>query len=208
MLSASSASGSVGASSCHQWCRGSLLQRVGVLGSSAPATLPYCTTPQPCRPPRYAMTVPGPLWGMAALQYRWILLCRAALSGWQLLHLYCLSPAGMQRDLLCASLAFSPIFAKLRVIADCLRVARLASGRHGWGGWQVRRESKAGRSLLHAEACEGFSGRTLCKLTFLAHAGSPCQPTTHDPCQCLSMHAPWPGYCGIPPFPADMTCHH
>ena len=42
-------------------------------------------------------------------------------------------------------------------------------------------EMATGRSLLHAaEACDGFSGRTLRKLPFLAHAGSLCQITRHD----------------------------
>ena len=53
-------------------------------------------------------------------------------------------------------------------------------------------EMAAGRSLLRAaEACEGFSGRMLRKLPFLAHAGFIFgQASSHDPCQCSSMQIP------------------
>ena len=58
-------------------------------------------------------------------------------------------------------------------------------------------EMAAGRSLLRAaEACEGFSGRMLRKLPFLAHAGTLCQTTNMAPI--MSMHAPWPGCYSIP----------
>ena len=48
------------------------------------------------------------------------------------------------------------------------------------------------RSLLRAaEACEGFSGRMLRKLPFLAHAGIPSvRSAVMTPVKSSSMHAP------------------
>ena len=107
------------------------LQRVGVLSSSAPAPPPYTTAMQTstvcCDSPWPTVVHGSPA----------TLLCSVAPCCAEIIP----APSPVMREDCKHAVRPAPcIFSTLPsiwAVADCLKVPRLASGMHGWGGWQV-----------------------------------------------------------------------